>query len=146
MVLLLIFLCLGYSPQNVAITITCFRILFGVNKPRKVLEEMDWQLLLFFAGLFIVMRGAEKSGITLSIFAYVKIYLSNGKFSQIFNLTVGSTVLSNIISNTPAVILFSHFFAGLVNSKIAWLTLAMSSTLAGNLTVIGLVADIIVFE
>ncbi|MEO0122977.1 MAG: anion transporter [candidate division WOR-3 bacterium] len=146
LILLLIFLCLGYSPQNVAITLACFLILAGADKPRKALEEVDWQLLLFFAGLFIVMRGVEKSGITLSIFEYVKQYLANGKFSQIFNLTVGSTILSNIISNVPAVILFSHFFAGLANSKVAWLTLAMSSTLAGNLTIIGSVANIIVFE
>jgi len=146
LILLLVFLCLGYSPQNVAITLACFLILAGADKPRKALEEVDWQLLLFFAGLFIVMHGMEKSGITLSIFAYVKNYLSDGKISQILNLTIGSTVLSNIVSNVPAVILFSHFFAGLANSKLAWLTLAMSSTLAGNLTIIGSVANIIVFE
>jgi Na+/H+ antiporter NhaD/arsenite permease-like protein len=110
------------------------------------LEEVDWPLLLFFSGLFIVMKGVEKSGITNSIFNYVRMYLSDGKFSQIVNLSIGSTILSNIISNVPAVILFSHFFTNLANSKLAWLTLAMSSTLAGNLTIIGSVANIIVFE
>uniref|UniRef100_A0A7C4X9V7 Anion transporter n=1 Tax=candidate division WOR-3 bacterium TaxID=2052148 RepID=A0A7C4X9V7_UNCW3 len=146
LILLVIFLCLGYSPQNVAIVLACFLILVGADKPRRALEEVDWPLLLFFSGLFIVMKGVEKSGITNSIFNYVRMYLSDGKFSQIVNLSIGSTILSNIISNVPAVILFSHFFTSLANSRLAWLTLAMSSTLAGNLTIIGSVANIIVFE
>jgi len=146
LLLLLIFLSLGFSPPAVAITLACLLILAGATKPRKALEEVDWTLLLFFAGLFIVMRGVEKSGIITSIFSYVQHYLSDGKLKQIVNLSLGSTVVSNIVSNVPAVILFSHFFANLANSKLAWLTLAMSSTLAGNLTIIGSVANIIVFE
>jgi len=144
--LLLVFLSLGFSPPAVAITLACFLILAGATKPRKALEEVDWTLLLFFAGLFIVMKGVEKSGIITSIFSYVQHYLSDGKLKQIVNLSLGSTVVSNIVSNVPAVILFSHFFANLANSRLAWLTLAMSSTLAGNLTIIGSVANIIVFE
>ena len=144
--LLLVFLSLGFSPPAVAITLACFLILAGATKPRKALEEVDWALLLFFAGLFIVMKGVEKSGIITSIFSYVQHCLSDGRLKQIVNLSLGSTVVSNIVSNVPAVILFSHFFANLANSKLAWLTLAMSSTLAGNLTIIGSVANIIVFE
>jgi len=146
LILLLVFLSLGFSPPAVAITLACFLILAGATKPRKALEEVDWTLLLFFAGLFIVMKGVEKSGIITSIFSYVQHYLSDGKLKQIVNLSLGSTVVSNIVSNVPAVILFSHFFANFANSKLAWLTLAMSSTLAGNLTIIGSVANIIVFE
>jgi len=144
--LLLVFLSLGFSPPAVAITLACFLILAGATKPRKALEGVDWTLLLFFVGLFIVMKGVEKSGIIASIFSYVQHYLSDGKLKQIVNLSLGSTAVSNIVSNVPAVILFSHFFANLANSKLAWLTLAMSSTLAGNLTIIGSVANIIVFE
>jgi Na+/H+ antiporter NhaD/arsenite permease-like protein len=146
LVLLLVFLSLGFSPPAVAITLACFLILAGATKPRKALEEVDWTLLLFFAGLFIVMKAVEKSGIIGSIFQYAKQYLSDGKLSQVVKLSFSSTIVSNIVSNVPAVILFSHFFANLANSKLAWLTLAMSSTLAGNLTIIGSVANIIVFE
>ena len=146
MILLLIFLSMGFSPPAVAITLACFLILAGATKPRKALEEVDWTLLLFFAGLFIVMKGIEKSGIITSIFNYVQYYFADGKLRQIVNLSLGSTAISNIVSNVPAVILFSHFFTNLANSKLAWLTLAMSSTLAGNLTIIGSVANIIVFE
>ena len=144
--LLLVFLSLGFNPPSVAITLACLLILAGATKPRKALEEVDWTLLLFFSGLFIVMKGVEKSGIINSIFTYVQHYLSDGRLKQVVNLSLGSTVVSNIVSNVPAVILFSHFFTNLANSKLAWLTLAMSSTLAGNLTIIGSVANIIVFE
>jgi len=146
MILLLVFLSMGFSPPAVAITLACFLILAGATKPRKALEEVDWTLLLFFAGLFIVMKGIEKSGVITSIFNYVRYYFADGKLRQIVNLSLGSTAISNIVSNVPAVILFSHFFTNLANSKLAWFTLAMSSTLAGNLTIIGSVANIIVFE
>jgi len=146
LVLLLVFLSLGFSPPAVAITLACLLILAGATKPRRALEEVDWTLLLFFSGLFIVMRGVEKSGIINSIFNYVQQYLIDGKSRQVFNLSLGSVIISNIVSNVPAVMLFSKFLNPLVNAKLAWLTLAMSSTLAGNLTIIGSVANIIVFE
>lgn len=146
MFLLVIFLSLGFNPPGVAITLACLLILAGATKPRKALEEIDWSLLLFFSGLFIVMKAVEKSGITSAIFNYVKQYLTAIKSIQILNLSIGTTIISNIVSNVPAVILFSHIFTGVAGSKILWLTLAMSSTLAGNLTIIGSVANIIVFE
>lgn len=145
-VLLLVFLSLGYNPSAIAITLGCFLILAGADKPRRALEEVDWTLLLFFAGLFIVMNAVEKSGITSAIFNYIGRHLSGGELSQIVNLSVGSLVLSNILSNVPAVVLISKVFGGVANPKLFWLTLAMSSTLAGNLTIIGSVANIIVFE
>lgn len=146
MFLLVVFLSLGFNPPGVAITLACFLILAGATKPRRALEEIDWSLLLFFSGLFIIMKAVEKSGITAAIFNYVKQYLTGIKSIQILNLSIGTTVISNIVSNVPAVILFSHIFTGATGSKILWLTLAMSSTLAGNLTIIGSVANIIVFE
>lgn len=145
-VLLLVFLSLGYNPSAVAITLACFLILASADKPRKALEEVDWTLLLFFAGLFIVMKAVEKSGIASTIFNYIERHLGGGELSQIVNLSVGSLVLSNILSNVPAVVLISKIFGNAVNPKLFWLTLAMSSTLAGNLTIIGSVANIIVFE
>jgi Na+/H+ antiporter NhaD/arsenite permease-like protein len=55
-------------------------------------------------------------------------------------------VLSNIVSNVPAVLVFRPFIPHLADPKHAWLTLAMSSTLAGNLTVLGSVANLIVIQ
>jgi Na+/H+ antiporter NhaD/arsenite permease-like protein len=57
-----------------------------------------------------------------------------------------AAVLSNIVSNVPAVLVFRPFIPHLPDPRHAWLTLAMSSTLAGNLTVLGSVANLIVIQ
>src|SRR5690606_15408670 len=61
-------------------------------------------------------------------------------------LTAIATLLSNLISNVPAVMLLSRFVPELPSPDTAWLTLAMSSTLAGNLTLLGSIANLIVLE
>jgi len=61
-------------------------------------------------------------------------------------LTVWSAILSNLVSNVPAVLVFKPFISTLADPQPAWLTLAMSSTLAGNLTVLGSMANLIVIE
>lgn len=144
--ILVVFLSLGYSPPAVAMVCACFLILAGATKPRKVLEEVDWTLLLLFSGLFIVMKGVEKSGITELILGNIRKYSAETEFWNMIQVTVTSVVSSNIISNVPAVVLISNIFSGLLMSNSFWLTLAMASTLAGNLTVIGSIANIIVFE
>ena len=63
----------------------------------------------------------------------------------IFLVTV-SAVLSNLVSNVPAVLLLKPLIASMPDSETAWLLLAMSSTLAGNLTILGSIANIIVVE
>lgn len=145
-VFLLIFLSLGYSPPAVTMVLACFLILAGAAKPRKVLEEVDWTLLILFSGLFVVMRGIEKAGITDIILHHVKSFLMGAPLFQIASISVTSALTSNVISNVPAVILFSNIFKHIVIPKTVWLALAMSSTLAGNLTIIGSIANIIVFE
>jgi Na+/H+ antiporter NhaD/arsenite permease-like protein len=54
--------------------------------------------------------------------------------------------LSNLVSNVPAVLVFKPFIGHLADPKRAWLVLAMASTLAGNLTVVGSVANLIVIQ
>jgi Na+/H+ antiporter NhaD/arsenite permease-like protein len=61
-------------------------------------------------------------------------------------LSATAAVLSNIVSNVPAVLVFEPLVAHLPDPRRAWLALAMSSTLAGNLTVMGSVANLIVVE
>jgi Na+/H+ antiporter NhaD/arsenite permease-like protein len=61
-------------------------------------------------------------------------------------LTATAVVMSNLISNVPAVLLFRPFVPGLPEPNQAWLTLAMATTFAGNLTLLGSVANLIVAE
>jgi Na+/H+ antiporter NhaD/arsenite permease-like protein len=61
-------------------------------------------------------------------------------------LTVVAAVVSNFVSNVPAVLLFKPIIPTLGEPDRAWLILAMSTTLAGNLTLLGSVANLIVAE
>ena len=65
---------------------------------------------------------------------------------NVFLLSGFAAVLSNLVSNVPAVLVFKPLVGHLANPARAWLTLAMSSTLAGNLTVLGSVANLIVIQ
>jgi Na+/H+ antiporter NhaD/arsenite permease-like protein len=111
-------------------------------KARKVYREIDGSLLMMFAGLFVVVAGAEKVLLTPQAIAAV-----NGlRLGDVWILTAVTAALSNIISNVPAVLALKPFVQNLPDANRAWLVVAMSSTLAGNLTLIGSVANLIVAE
>ena len=110
--------------------------------PHLVYEEVDWGLLVFFVGLFLIVGGAENAGLTRHLLG----------FGERFNLqhlgvfTLVTAILSNLVSNVPAVMLLKSLVSQFADTHSAWLTLAMASTLAGNLTITGSVANIIVVE
>jgi Na+/H+ antiporter NhaD/arsenite permease-like protein len=111
-------------------------------EPRKLYEEVDWGLLVFFVGLFLIVGGAQNAGI-------IGEFLGIAEHWNLHNLgafTVAVSLLSNIVSNVPAVMLLKSLAPHFANPNTAWLVLAMASTLAGNLTITGSVANIIVVE
>lgn len=110
--------------------------------PDKVLAEIDWSLLIFFAALFILTGALEANGITQRLFEALNF---QGNLN-VLGLTSVSVVLSNLVSNVPAVMLLRSVVAGSAQPIAGWLTLAASSTLAGNLTLLGSVANLIVAE
>lgn len=110
--------------------------------PEHVFEEIDWGLLVFFAALFVVTGALETSGLGAELFAWLRPWSDGGPA----RLTVVALVLSNVVSNVPAVMLFRPVVPTLVDPQQAWLTLAMATTLAGNLTLLGSVANLIVAE
>ncbi len=111
-------------------------------KARKVYREIDGGLLLMFAGLFVVVAAAEKVLFTPELIEAVRsLHLENA-----YVLTAVSAVLSNIISNVPAVLALKPFVQGLADPQRIWLLIAMSATLAGNLTLVGSIANLIVAE
>lgn len=111
-------------------------------EPRKVYDEVDWGLLVFFVGLFIIVAGAERAGLTarlLQPFARWDLH----QIGVFVPLTAG---LSNVVSNVPAVMLLRTLVVNFPDPHAGWLTLALASTLAGNLTITGSIANIIVVE
>ena len=112
------------------------RTIFGV------VRRVDWGVLLFFIGLFIVMGGAVETGM-IDILTDSFPGFSDGSPS-IGSLTIVTTILSNLISNVPCVILLDNMIPA--GNLALWLTLAAASTLAGNMTMIGAAANVIVSE
>ena len=111
-------------------------------KARKVYQEIDGSLLLMFAGLFVVVAAAEKILFTPEVVGVVQtLHLDN-----VYILTAVTAALSNIISNVPAVLALKPFALSLADQHRIWLVIAMSATLAGNLTLVGSVANLIVAE
>ena len=111
-------------------------------KPRAIYGDVDWSLLMLFLGLFLIIGGAQQAGITQQLLgAAERLNLHN-----LVIFTVVVTLLSNIVSNVPAVMLLKGLVPQFRDPHSAWLMLAMSSTLAGNLTITGSVANIIVVE
>jgi Na+/H+ antiporter NhaD/arsenite permease-like protein len=119
-----------------------FLLVTRAIKAPKVYREIDGSLLLMFAGLFVVVAAAEKVLLTPDVIGSVQAF----HFANIFVLTFDTAVLSNVISNVPAVLALKPFVLGLPDQHRIWLVIAMSATLAGNLTPIGSVANLIVAE
>lgn len=110
-------------------------------RPTKLLD-IDWEILAFFCGLFVVTGAIDVTGLGKQLFAIVSPVLHSG--IPAFSLV--TAVTSNVVSNVPAVLLFRPEIGSFANPEQAWLTLAMASTLAGNLTLLGSVANLIVAE
>jgi Na+/H+ antiporter NhaD/arsenite permease-like protein len=114
----------------------------GQVKPSSIIKEVDWVLLLFFAGLFIVIEGAHKAGV-LDVFIEKVVITPN--MAGIASISAVSTLVSQLVSNVPLTMLFLPILKNVPGDTL-WVTLAAGSTLGGNLTIIGAVANIIVVE
>lgn len=132
----------GEAPAKVAIVIGGLLLLTRRVKSERVYAEIDWSLLLMFAGLFIIVAGARHTLLTPELIASV----SHLHLERVPVLAAVTAVLSNLVSNVPAVLMLQPFVASLPNHDIAWLVVAMASTLAGNFTVLGSIANLIVVQ
>ncbi len=115
---------------------------------REILAKVDWSTILFFLGMFITMEGIWRSGLFQSILQYIPIN-TNDYLNTILVVSFVSLTLSQLLSNVPMVKLYIDYlhFQGITGQNIVvWITLAMASTIAGNLTIFGAASNIIVIE
>jgi len=109
---------------------------------RQLLKLVDWQLLTLFCSLFVVIGGVTEAGLPARLMASLTgLGIDLGHLPT---LTVVSTALSNLVSNVPATMLLVNFLGA--NQLTGWYTLALSSTFAGNLILLGSIANLIVVE
>ena len=139
---MIVFFFVGWPVPKVAVVAGGVLLITRRLKPERFYREIDWSLLVMFIGLFIVIAGIEKTPLAADLFAAA----SRFHLERTTPMTAFAAVLSNLVSNVPAVLVFKGFVAHLPDPRHAWLTLAMSSTLAGNLTVLGSVANLIVVQ
>ncbi len=133
---------LHFSIPVIALFGGALVLLLGRIKPSKVIAKVDWVLLLFFASLFIVVAGIEKVGVFDTI---VDANLLRQDIKGLGLVHLLSLVLSQVVSNVPFTIIMLPFMKA-ANSDLLWLSLASASTLAGNATIIGAMANLIVIE
>ncbi len=140
MLLVLVFLVTQWPHDVVALTAAGVLLTSRRMASRDILGLVDWQLLVLFVGLFVVNHALAASG-TLAHLATLVEAAGTNLQQPVWLFTV-TVLLSNVVSNVPAVMLLlplaSHPFAGPI--------LALGSTLAGNLFLVGSIANIIVVD
>jgi Na+/H+ antiporter NhaD/arsenite permease-like protein len=132
----------GLAPPFVAAAGAAMMLITRTREPKLVYEEVDWGVLIFFVGLFLIVGGAENAGMAEGLLRLARAM----NLQNLGILTVVTAALSNVVSNVPAVMLLKEVVPRFGNAHAGWLMLAMASTLAGNLTITGSVANIIVVE
>lgn len=132
----------GYNTALVAVSGAAVLLVTRRVRPRKVYAAIDWDLLMLFIGLFVIVTAGERAGFDQRMFDMLRPL----GVATVAGLSATAAILSNVISNVPAVMLFTKLVPRLPDPRRAWLALAMSSTLAGNLTILGSIANLIVVE
>ncbi len=112
----------------------------------EVLKLVDWHLLVFFAALFIVVEGLNDIGLPDQIYSAVHGVFGSSSSSQAWNFAWFATAGSNIFSNVPFVVVAGKWINNFASPELMWKVMALATTFAGNLTILGSVANIIVVE
>ncbi|MCX7603797.1 MAG: anion transporter, partial [Bryobacteraceae bacterium] len=130
---MVVFFFRGWPVAQTAIVAGALLLITRRVKPEKVYHDIDWPLLAMFAGLFIVVRGFETTAIERDLLDFAE----GTPLDRPAVLSFFAALVSNLVSNVPAVLLFKPVVVKLADPVGSWLTLAMASTLAGNFTLVG---------
>jgi Na+/H+ antiporter NhaD/arsenite permease-like protein len=133
---------MGYPTHLVALGGGAALLFTRHTHPHQIYEQIDWTLLVMFAGLFIVVNGAETTGLLKDLVQAA----GPEKLKNVAVLSVAAAALSNLVSNVPAVLLFKPIYPQISQGMSTGLALASASTFAGNLTLLGSIANLIVVE
>jgi Na+/H+ antiporter NhaD/arsenite permease-like protein len=136
----------GLSMPLVALCAAALLIVVARRDPTPAFANVEWELLLFFAALFVVMRGVRDVPLVQDLTSASGAQLSGAPLHDAGVVSAAMLALSNLVSNVPAVILWMPVVPRTMHPAFVWLVMAMSSTFAGNLTLIGSMANLIVAE
>jgi Na+/H+ antiporter NhaD/arsenite permease-like protein len=136
----------GRSMSGMALVGAAVLTLIARAAPRPVFQRVDWSLILFFAGLFVVVEGAAQTGIMTRMHDALAPAFGTSPERQLVTFGVFTQLASNLFSNVPFVLVAKSWVPAMAQPEYQWTGLAMTSTLAGNLTIVGSVANLIVLE
>lgn len=136
----------GVSLEGAAMCAAAGLMLIARTPPKQAFALVDWQLLVFFAGLFIVVAGIAHAGILEELFQFVAPVVARGDFVGDLAFIGLVVIASNLVSNVPLVLVAIGWIPQMHDPTWGFIMLAVASTLAGNLTLFGSVANIIVME
>lgn len=112
----------------------------------QVLKQVDWHLLLLFAALFVVVEGLNLTGLPGQLYQPLRGLFGATATAQAWNLTWFAAAGSNIFSNVPFVLVSGQWLSHFADPPLMWKVMALATTFAGNLTLLGSVANLIVVE
>jgi Na+/H+ antiporter NhaD/arsenite permease-like protein len=112
----------------------------------EVLKQVDWHLLLLFAALFVVVEGLNLTGLPGQLYEQLRGLFGATATAQAWNLTWFAAAGSNIFSNVPFVLVAGQWLPHFADPPLMWKVMALATTFAGNLTLLGSVANLIVVE
>ncbi|XP_039062696.1 silicon efflux transporter LSI2-like isoform X2 [Hibiscus syriacus] len=149
---MLVSLLMGLNMSGTAITAALALMILDFKDAVPCLEKVSYSLLLFFCGMFVTVQGFNRTGIPSTLWELMEPYAKIDEISGLAILALVILILSNLVSNVPTVLLLGARMAAssaLISpafEKKAWLILAWVSTVAGNLSLLGSAANLIVCE
>jgi Na+/H+ antiporter NhaD/arsenite permease-like protein len=136
----------GFSLAGAAMTAAAGLMIVARTPPKQAFAFVDWQLLVFFAGLFVVVAGVAHAGVLGALFDAVAPAVGRGDLAGDLAFVALVVVASNVVSNVPLVLVAVAWVPHMPDPTWGYILLAVAATLAGNLTLFGSVANIIVME
>ena len=139
------------EPSVVALLGAGVLVLISGVKPQQYLASVEWETLLFFAGLFVMIGALVKTGVIGDLAALVTDATGGDALAAVMLILFGSALLSGVIDNIPYVAAMSPLVADLsqsidnpVHAEALWWSLALGADFGGNLTAIGASANVVV--
>jgi Na+/H+ antiporter NhaD/arsenite permease-like protein len=140
---------IGVGPAVIALLGAGLLILLTRLGSRKIFADVEWETLLFFAGLFIMVGALVNLGVIESVGRAAIEAIGDNYFGAATGLLFGSAAVSGIIDNIPFVATMAPLTSDLVQAGGAaahplWWALALGADLGGNATAIGASANVVV--
>jgi Na+/H+ antiporter NhaD/arsenite permease-like protein len=136
----------GVSLSGAAMCAAAGLMVVARVPPKRAFASVDWQLLVFFAGLFVVVAGLAQTGLLDRLFDAIAPLVARGDRLGDLSFVALVALASNLVSNVPLVLVAIDWVPRMPDPAWGYVMLAVASTLAGNLTLFGSVANVIVME